>query len=325
MKERSELRDRIGALAFDVTQNAVTERPFTGAYDQFFEKGIYVDVVSGEVLFSSKDKFDSGCGWPAFSNSVSRNAVQYRKDSGYGMERIEVKSMVGNSHLGHVFSDGPEEKGGLRYCINSAALRFISYEEMEEAGFTELKRELWPAEESFEEPFDGIYLAGGCFWGLEKFLKQFRGVIQTTVGYANGTWICPTYQEVCELETGHAETVKVVFNKKEISLREILDFYFQVIDPVAVNHQGGDFGTQYRTGIYYLRESQLSEIRPVYQKMEETLSHKLAVELVPIELFSPAEEYHQNYLDKNPEGYCHIPKRMMHLEEGEKKKVREDL
>ena len=129
------LRERIGDLAYDVTRHAATERPYTGKYDHFFEKGLYVDIISGEVLFSSEDKFDSGCGWPAFTKPVSQDAVAERLDISHGMIRTEVKSAVAGSHLGHVFEDGPEEKGGLRYCINSAALRFIPYEQLEEQGY----------------------------------------------------------------------------------------------------------------------------------------------------------------------------------------------
>ena len=127
MKETpEELKQRIGEESYNVTQNAATERAFTGEYDHFFEKGIYVDVVSGEVLFSSEDKYDSGYGWPAFTKPIS--ALVEPRDTSFGMERIEVRSKDADSHLGHVFTDGPRNKGGLRYCINSAALRFIPFE-----------------------------------------------------------------------------------------------------------------------------------------------------------------------------------------------------
>ena len=137
--EKEELRTRIGDLAYEVTQNASTERPFSGEYDDFFEKGIYVDVVSGEPLFSSDDKFDSGCGWPAFSKPISDGSLTENTDTSYGMIRTEVRSAGAGSHLGHVFPDGPRESGGLRYCINSAALRFIPYEELEAEGYGEYK------------------------------------------------------------------------------------------------------------------------------------------------------------------------------------------
>lgn len=120
-----------------MTQHAATERPFTGKYDDFFEKGIYVDIVSGEVLFSSLDKFNSGCGWPAFSKPIDNRMVTNHDDSSYGMRRVEVKSREAGSHLGHVFSDGPQEAGGLRYCINSAALKFIPYDQMDKEGYAQ--------------------------------------------------------------------------------------------------------------------------------------------------------------------------------------------
>lgn len=137
METKDDLKKRIGDLSYEVTQHAATERPFTGKYDDFFEKGIYVDIVSGEVLFSSLDKFNSGCGWPAFSKPIENRMVTNHDDSSYGMKRVEVKSREAGSHLGHVFSDGPQEAGGLRYCINSAALKFIPYDQMEKEGYAQ--------------------------------------------------------------------------------------------------------------------------------------------------------------------------------------------
>lgn len=137
METKDDLKKRIGDLSYEVTQHAATERPFTGKYDDFFEKGIYVDIVSGEVLFSSLDKFNSGCGWYAFSKPIENRMVTNHDDSSYGMRRVEVKSREAESHLGHVFSDEPQEAGGLRYCINSAALKFIPYDQMEKEGYAQ--------------------------------------------------------------------------------------------------------------------------------------------------------------------------------------------
>ena len=158
-----------------------------------------------------------------------------------------------------------------------------------------------------------IYLAGGCFWGTQKFFDQFGGVIRTEVGYANGPDTAPCYRDVCA-GSGHAETVRIDYDPAVITLTELLGYYFMVIDPLSVNRQGEDHGIQYRTGIYYTEEDQLPEIRAAYRAEEEKAGAKLAVELEPLRNFFPAEEYHQNYLDKNPGGYCHIPRRFFELD-----------
>ena len=157
-----------------------------------------------------------------------------------------------------------------------------------------------------------IYLAGGCFWGMQKFFDQFDGVAETEVGYANGPDYAPSYQEVCK-NSGHAETLRIDYDPNTISLTALLEYYFMVIDPLSVNRQGEDSGIQYRTGIYYTGEDQLAEIEAVYAAQEEKAGAKLAVELEPIRNFFSAEEYHQKYLEKNPGGYCHIPRSFFNL------------
>ena len=132
---QEELKARLTPEQYEVTQNATTERPFTGKYDQWWDDGIFVDVVSGEPLFSSTDKYDSGCGWPAFTKGIGDADLKEDTDHSFGMTRTEVRSRDANSHLGHVFPDGPQDKGGLRYCINSAALRFIPKADMEKGGY----------------------------------------------------------------------------------------------------------------------------------------------------------------------------------------------
>ncbi len=151
-----------------------------------------------------------------------------------------------------------------------------------------------------------IYLAGGCFWGVQKYFDQFEGVCYTETGYANGPDSAPSYQEVCA-DSGHAETVRIDYEESVISLTELLDRYFTVIDPLSINRQGHDEGIQYRTGIYYTDEAQLPEINAVFAAQEKKAGQKLAVEKEPLRNFFTAEEYHQKYLDKNPGGYCHIP------------------
>ena len=128
--DKKDLKDRLTKEQYEVTQNEATERAYTGEYDDFYEEGIYVDVVSGEPLFSSKDKYDAGCGWPSFTQPIEKRILQEKRDRKFGMERTEVRSKEADSHLGHVFTDGPRDKGGLRYCINSAALRFVPKDEL---------------------------------------------------------------------------------------------------------------------------------------------------------------------------------------------------
>ena len=132
---KEELKEKLTALQYEVTQNAKTERPYQNEYDDLFQKGIYVDIVSGEPLFLSTDKFQSGCGWPAFSKPIISDVITEKIDLQFGMVRTEVRSRYADSHLGHVFDDGPRDKGGLRYCINSSSLRFIPIEKMEAEGY----------------------------------------------------------------------------------------------------------------------------------------------------------------------------------------------
>ncbi len=159
-----------------------------------------------------------------------------------------------------------------------------------------------------------IYLAGGCFWGIQKYFDQFDGVCETEVGYANGPDRAPSYEEVCR-NSGHAETVKIVYDEARIGTEQLLDFYFDVIDPLSVNRQGHDEGIQYRTGIFYADEAQLPAIREVYAREEKKAGQKLAVVVEPLKNFYSAEEYHQKYLEKIPGGYCHVPESYFHRNE----------
>lgn len=151
-----------------------------------------------------------------------------------------------------------------------------------------------------------IYLAGGCFWGTEKYLSLVHGIVETEVGYANGNTESPTYEDVCYRNTGHAETVKVLYNPDEISLVFILKLFYDVIDPTSVNRQGNDVGTQYRTGIYFVDAHDKNIILDSIKQLQKSYTKPIAIEIKPLENYYKAEKYHQKYLDKNPNGYCHI-------------------
>jgi methionine-S-sulfoxide reductase len=151
-----------------------------------------------------------------------------------------------------------------------------------------------------------IYLAGGCFWGTEKYLSLVKGMLETSVGYANGNTENPSYEDVCRRDTGHAETVKLLYNPALLSLEKLLSLYYEVIDPTSVNRQGADRGTQYRTGIYYTDKADRPVIEASIAKLQKEYTKPIAIEVEPLRNYYPAEEYHQKYLDKNPGGYCHI-------------------
>jgi peptide methionine sulfoxide reductase msrA/msrB len=151
-----------------------------------------------------------------------------------------------------------------------------------------------------------LYLAGGCFWGTEQYLANIEGVLATEVGYANGSTANPTYEEVCRSNTGHAETVKVVYDDAVVSLPFLLELYYDVVNPVSINRQGNDIGRQYRTGIYYTDRADEAVIRASIFALQKNYREKIAIEVRPLENYYPAEAYHQKYLEKNPGGYCHI-------------------
>ncbi len=158
-----------------------------------------------------------------------------------------------------------------------------------------------------KENLKEIYLAGGCFWGTEHYFKQIDGVVDTEVGYANGITENPTYKEVCTDKTGFAETVHVIYNPDKVSLEFLLEMYFKAIDPTSINRQGHDTGTQYRTGVYYTDSSDEATISKVFDEEQKHIQGKIVVENLPLKNFYKAEDYHQDYLDKNPDGYCHLP------------------
>jgi len=261
-----------------------TERPWTGEYVDNKEKGTYVCKQCNAPLYLSEDKFDSHCGWPSFDDEIE-GAVKRIPDAD-GM-RTEIVCANCGGHLGHVFlGEGFTEKD-TRHCVNSISMNFI------------------PAKQTMEKKTDTAIFAGGCFWGVEYYLQQMRGVRSVESGYIGGHVDNPTYEQVCSHSTGHAEAVRVVFDPSETSYEEVARMFFEIHDPTQVDRQGPDIGNQYRSEVFYMNEQQ-KEIAEKLIRLLKDKGYKVATEVTKATTFWPAERYHQDYyFNKGTLPYCH--------------------
>ena len=269
---------------YEVTRLKGTERAFSGEFCEKHEPGLYGCICCDTLLFDSTVKFESGTGWPSFTQPYQMNAIRYEKDTSHGMARVEILCNTCDAHLGHVFPDGPTP-GGLRYCVNSIAIKHLR-----------------PTSKH-----STAVVGGGCFWCIEAIFQRVKGVIGVVSGYSGGQIKNPTYKEVCSGKTGYAEVVQVTFDPDKISYENLLRIFFTAHDPTTLNQQGNDLGTQYRSVIFYQTEAEKTVAEQVIEEMQPYFDNPIVTELSHLPVFYKAEDYHQNYYDQNVGNpYCTV-------------------
>ncbi len=262
--------------------NKGTEPAFSGKYWNHFDGGAYSCRQCGAMLYLSGSKFRSDCGWPSFDDEVP-GAVRRTPDA--DGRRTEILCKACGGHLGHVFlGEGLTDKN-VRHCVNSASLAFVAATKLS------LQKALF---------------AGGCFWGVEHQFQRIPGVLGAVSGYTGGKARKPTYPQVCEGKTGHAEAVEVIFDPARVSYEKLARLFFEIHDPTEVNRQGTDVGDQYRSAVFYFSDEQKRTAEKLMARLKAN-GYAVATQLAPASKFWPAEEYHQDYIRKHPERKCHAP------------------
>ncbi len=258
-----------------------TERPFTGKFYDFNEKGTYICKQCGEQLYHSSFKFESGCGWPSFDDEI-KGAVKRVPDA--DGQRTEIVCANCGAHLGHVFLGEGFTSKNTRHCVNSVSMEFIPDKEAK---------------------MDTAIFAGGCFWGVEYYMQKISGVKSVESGYIGGSKEKPTYEEVCDKKTGHAEAVRITYDPSKTDYETLAKRFFEIHDPTQVNRQGPDVGEQYRSEIFYSTPAQKQTAEKLIGQLASK-GYKVATKLTPATTFWPAEDYHQDYYArKGTLPYCH--------------------
>ena len=270
-------------LARAVMLDKATERPFTGSYDDFNAPGSYLCRHCGHALYRASHKFHSGCGWPSFDEEIPHAVNRQLDEDG---QRTELLCMYCNAHLGHEFIGEGYTPTNIRQCINSASLDY-AYD-----------AHVLIAEEAI--------FAGGCFWGVEHYFRQLPGVVQVEVGYIGGKLESPSYERVCQGDSGHYEAVRVLYDTQKLSFKDVCKYFLEIHNPFQADGQGPDLGSQYLSAIFYYHDAQKHIARNLLHILAEQEGQQPATKLLPISVFWPAEAYHQNYYSKKQQQpYCH--------------------
>lgn len=259
-----------------------TEAPFTGEYNEFFEAGLFICRACKTPLYESNTKFNAGCGWPSFDDELE-GAVVRREDFSAGRVRTEICCSKCDGHLGHVFEGEQITEKNTRHCVNSLSIQFKSYKNLSK-----------------------VYFGAGCFWSVEKLFKIQKGVYLSQVGYMGGDTENPRYKDICTGDTNHAEVVEVYYDEKVISFTDLLNIFWENHNPTTPNQQGFDIGSQYRSVVFYTSENQKKIAEESILIQESNWNKTIVTEVIIAPIFYRAEEYHQNYLNKNNLGSCGV-------------------
>lgn len=271
-------------IARRIVCEKTTEPPHTSIYNTTTNQESYLCRRCGLVLFRGSSQFDSGCGWPSFDECVPSTVRELLDEDG---QRMEVRCHRCDAHLGHVFDGEYLTIKNRRYCINSAAIDCVDT----------------PSVLDTEEAI----VAGGCFWGVDYYLRQISGVLKVEVCYTGGTVLNPSYEQVCSGNTGHYEAVRVVYDRSKTDYHTLLKRFFEIHDPTQATGQGPDQGLQYQSAIFYYNQAQYDEAESLIQRLKQN-GYDVATRLLQAQVFWKAEVYHQNYYGKqHHKPYCHQP------------------
>ncbi|MDP1604944.1 MAG: bifunctional methionine sulfoxide reductase B/A protein [Legionella sp.] len=267
-----------------IIDDKATEYPNTGAYNTVVKSGSYLCRRCGIALFRGNSQFHSGCGWPSFDENIVQAVKQSPDSDG---RRVEILCERCDAHLGHVFTGEHFTANNLRHCVNSLSLDFVT--------------------DSNVIDTEEAIVAGGCFWGVEHFLRLLPGVLKVESGYTGGNILAPAYEQVCGGNTGHYEAVRVVFDTSKTDFQAVIKRFFEIHDPTQRLGQGPDIGKQYESAIFYYNDTQLKTAESLIQLLRNR-GFNVVTHLKPVQIFWPAEDYHQNYYSKhNKSPYCHRP------------------